>query len=178
MDKAKARKFYREIRHGIDEEEKDIQSKNICDKLMTLIEEGQYNVLLLYAPLKDEPDVMEIYDSMNGKADIYFPRVLEDWMDFYKVNSINELESGYFGVREPSFKCEKIEYKDNMRILMAVPGIAFDDRGYRIGYGKGFYDRYLSVYKDRITTVGICFKECRAERIANDEHDIAVDIIL
>lgn len=178
MDKKEARKYYKEIRRNIPDEIKSAQSDEICAKLLDLIEGDCYNAILLYAPLKDEVDIMKVFDALHNKYDVYFPRVYEDNMDFYKVSSCDELESGYFGVREPSEKCGKLSLTGEDKAIMVVPGVAFDDRGFRIGYGKGFYDKYLSVHKEGMTTVGICFRECRMKEISNDEYDIPVDIIL
>ena len=57
-----------------------------------------------------------------------------------------------------------------------VPGICFDKNGYRIGYGKGYYDKYLS--NKSIYKIGICFKECLIDNMPHDLYDIKVDLIV
>ena len=57
-----------------------------------------------------------------------------------------------------------------------MPGICFDKRGYRVGYGKGFYDRFLS--KHKIYSIGLTYKECIVDNINNDKHDINVNMLI
>ena len=98
-------------------------------------------------------------------------------MRFFKVNSINELENkGMFGIKEPSEYAE--EYvPEHTAALCLVPGLCFDKRGFRIGYGKGYYDRFLSKFKG--ISAGLVYSGCiSAEPIAFEKrYDKSVDII-
>lgn len=69
-------------------------------------------------------------------------------MSFYRVRSLDELNCGSFNIKEPDMTKEYTQADG--RALMIVPGLAFSDTGYRIGYGKGFYDRYLSSFTKEI----------------------------
>lgn len=90
-----------------------------------------------------------------------------------EINSTDELKEGLFGIAEPinpkEFPKEKIDF-------VIVPGIAFDNDGYRLGYGKGYYDRFLSdinPYK-----LGICKKEFLIEKLPHDEFDVKMNKVL
>lgn len=90
-----------------------------------------------------------------------------------EINSTGGLKEGLFGIAEPinpiEFPKEKIDF-------VIVPGIAFDKDGYRLGYGKGYYDRFLSdinPYK-----LGICKKELFVEKLPHDEFDIKMDEVI
>lgn len=86
-----------------------------------------------------------------------------------------------FGLSEPADTCPALAPTDFEGALILVPGLAFDDGGYRIGYGGGYYDRFLQDLQTagiRAVTVGAAFACCRTARLPRDPHDIPVDIIL
>lgn len=179
MNKKEARKYYKNIRANISFNEKKRQSEGIASKLEELILKNGYTDVLFYAPLPDEVDVMRAYDEMTGKVKTYFPRVNGDSMEFFEVKSKEELEIGTFNVYEPKISCKSIDYNDKDKYLCIVPGIAFDKNGGRIGYGKGYYDKYLSGHEEfAVDTVGVCFDECLAEKIETDSFDKSVKMIL
>lgn len=109
----------------------------------------------------------------------FVPRVLKDYsepvMEFYQISSLEELLPGYHGIKEPSGKSEKYVYSQERadKTLMLMPGVAFDCYRNRIGYGKGFYDRYLSD-KDglQLHTLAVGFKCQLVEEIPFAETDI------
>ncbi len=179
MNKKEARKFYKTIRSKISEKDKMTQSEAICEKLLRIVYSKEYTGILLYAPLKDEVDVFSIFEKALNITDIYFPRVAGDDMEFYKVSSEEDLSIQSFNVREPKEYCQTIEYKEKGRYLCVVPGISFDQNGGRIGYGKGYYDKYLSLHaNENIETVGVCFKECLSDGIEINEFDVCVKCVL
>lgn len=179
MDKKEARKYYKNIRAEIPFSERKKQSEGITKKLFSLIEKEGYKNILLYAPLAEEVDIMGIFEELSNTVNVYFPRVNGQEMEFFSVKSEEDLLIQSFNVREPKEYCEEIAYSLDERYLCVVPGIAFDKKGGRIGYGKGFYDKYLSAHeKDNIDTVGVCFDECFAEKIETDSNDKYVKMIL
>jgi 5-formyltetrahydrofolate cyclo-ligase len=96
-------------------------------------------------------------------------------MDFYYINSMSDLVEGHFGVREPNTAtCTKVtDFKDSVCI---VPAISYDKLGYRLGYGKGYYDRFLK--KFTIISVGMCYNELITDRLPIGEYDVPVDYII
>ncbi len=96
-------------------------------------------------------------------------------MDFYLINSLDDLKEGTFGVREPdTSKCKKLT--DYSNSLIIVPGICFDESGCRIGYGKGYYDIFLKKYP--FISVGLCYNSFVLEELPANEHDENVNIIV
>ena len=201
MNKTELRKKYIELRKNIDEKKREKESKEIVNELNEMISKGNYDAILLYAPLEYEVDVFSVFsmackdaceksDCKNEagftgskKSDYHnrfcFPRVKGSEMEFYYVNSESELETGSFNVREPKESCELFIPQKEGRYLIAVPGVCFDKAGFRLGYGKGFYDKYLSKYKDiNFEKIGVCFKDCYAEKIENESTDIPVDKVI
>ena len=99
-------------------------------------------------------------------------------MEFYQVVSIKQLESGYKGIKEPVVNERYLyRFERSEDTLVIVPGVAFDANGYRVGYGKGFYDRFLKD-KRQMTVIGLCFSGQLVEEIPHDEHDIKMDKII
>ncbi|MCR4648470.1 MAG: 5-formyltetrahydrofolate cyclo-ligase [Lachnospiraceae bacterium] len=178
MDKKALRKEYIGIRKNIPFEEAQEASERIREKLIDLIAKDKYDGILLYAPLEYEADVFGIFDP-DSKHSFYFPKTSGDEMTFYEVKNINELETGNFNVREPVEGLKEIKFGKERKYLAVVPGVAFDESGYRIGYGKGYYDRFFSVHKDAcIKKVGVCFKQCYVNDIMHDEFDIPMDEVV
>jgi len=132
--------------------------------------------VFLYASKPEETDTFQLieYGLKAGKK-ICLPRCQteETNLTFYQIKTLEDLEKSHFGVYEPIVpRCEKIETAD----ICFVPGVAFDRQGYRIGYGKGYYDRFLkgkNMYK-----VGLCYNSLLFEKLPTGQYDEAVNEIL
>ena len=136
--------------------------------------------ILLYADYRHEVMTREIFeDAVLRKKKVFFPKSNENGiMEFYQVVSVKQLESGYKGIKEPVVDERYLyRFKRSEDTLIIVPGVAFDAKGYRVGYGKGFYDRFLKD-KRQITVMGLCFSSQVVEEIPYDEHDIKMDKII
>lgn len=146
------------------------------------------SLILIYAPIRNEPDMFLVHDRI--KADylmipVAYPKVSDDKknMDFYIVGDYEkELKCGYMNIMEPGGEGKKVDllsYKDE-RVLIIVPGLAFDIYGNRTGYGGGFYDRYMESYRDDkfLLKAAVCydFQLCK-NPISNNGHDVKMDYI-
>jgi 5-formyltetrahydrofolate cyclo-ligase len=101
---------------------------------------------------------------------IALPRVKEDKITFYELSSSKYLIRGRFGIMEP------VPYKRVSKIdLLVVPGIAFDKKGYRLGYGKGYYDRLLS--GKRTFSIGLAYSFQLLENLPHDRYDKRLNAI-
>ena len=111
----------------------------------------------------------------KGKK-LALPRCKENnQMDFYLVTGISQLEKGSYGLMEPNTdKCEILsDFSDSVCL---VPGLAFDREGYRIGFGKGYYDRFLLNFSG--LTVGMCYNKCIEDNLPRGYYDRPVDILI
>lgn len=93
------------------------------------------------------------------------------------------LTPGRYGIAEPPATPDYpvLEYHQLAGALLLIPGLGFDHRGFRLGYGGGYYDRYLAALDAagvRVTTLGLCFSVCRLPALPHQPHDYAVDLIL
>ncbi len=132
--------------------------------------------ILLYYGYGSEMDTKQLINaSFQQKKEVYLPKVHNDTMSFIRIYSDEILKEGYKGILEPDDKTDKdiFSFKDHNpdEVLMIMPGVAFDKNRNRIGYGKGFYDRYLSD-KDKLRTIAICFNCQMIDLIDADENDI------
>ena len=95
-------------------------------------------------------------------------------MKFFYIESEQQLKKGSFGIYEPvAEECEEATEKSG---IIIVPGLAFDSRGYRIGYGRGFYDRYLPDFNGE--KIGICYNNCIRKCVLHDSLDVRVNYII
>lgn len=96
-------------------------------------------------------------------------------MHFRRIQSFEAVAPGYSGIREPIIDKSTYVEKDDLDLLI-VPGLAFDERGFRLGYGGGFYDRYLSTFAYH--TLGLCFHMQLVSDLPTDSYDIPVHGII
>jgi len=149
--------------------------------------------LLIYVSIGSEPDTRRIINSAlsDGKK-VYVPKCLDNQgsMTFKRIFSLSDLTPGFFNIPEPapsspSLYIEKTQldskssyhscFSKNFRRICVVPGVVFDRSGHRIGYGKGYYDRYLR--EKSIFTVGFCFSESVVDSVPHDATDCTVNAI-
>jgi 5-formyltetrahydrofolate cyclo-ligase len=95
-------------------------------------------------------------------------------MNFYFINSTDDLKKGAFGLLEPDDHCKEVE--DLSKGLCIVPAITFDKKGYRIGYGMGYYDRFLSKFQGRV--FGLCYSFCISKKVPHGKYDRKVSAII
>ncbi|ART77266.1 5-formyltetrahydrofolate cyclo-ligase [Sutcliffiella horikoshii] len=96
-------------------------------------------------------------------------------MEFYFLENLNQLESVYFGLKEPIVKEVELCPKDKLELVL-VPGLIFDEEGYRIGFGGGYYDRYLVGYTG--SKVSLAFSQQLVKKVPTDYYDIPVHKIV
>ena len=178
MIKEELRKKYIDIRKKVaDKEEK---SNTICQKVMALEKYKSANVIACYKSLPSEVDTkLLIEETMKNGKIVVLPRVNGQELEFYKIINldISNFEKSSIGVEEPKDNhYEKIDINDID--LVIVPGICFDEEGNRLGFGKGFYDRFLN--KINAFSLGICFKEQIVKKtiIPINDFDKKVDLVI
>lgn len=175
--KADARKHFGALRSSIDEGLRKEKSIEICKRISSLTEFAKCDTLLLYAPIKSEADATYLFDMARilGMR-VAFPISLTDTfeLDFRFVDSLDDLLIGAYSIREPKKDAEKAYF--TKKSICIVPALAFDKNGNRLGYGKGFYDRFLNSFTG--ISVGITYHELLCSALPTDKNDIPVDIII
>ncbi|WP_457568224.1 5-formyltetrahydrofolate cyclo-ligase [Desulfurobacterium sp.] len=170
--KAVLRHAIKEKRLLLDRKEVEAKSKVICEKLLTVDAVKRYRKFLLYYPFKNEASLLPLFQQLkkSGKS-VLFPKVSGKEIIPVEVNSLNELSPGYMGIMEPPAAGKKEEPE-----VVFVPGIAFDLNCYRLGYGGGFYDRFLSLGK--YFTIGVCFDFQIVKKLPVEPFDVPVQLVI
>ncbi len=129
--------------------------------------------ILLFVSYGSEISTDEILkDALKSGKKVYMPKVEGENMEFYRIWDKEDLVAGYKGILEPDGLSEKFVYECVPdKVLMIMPGSAFDIKRNRVGYGKGFYDKYLADKPD-LQTIAIGFDCQMVECIETDENDI------
>ncbi|MFO7576981.1 MAG: 5-formyltetrahydrofolate cyclo-ligase [Pelovirga sp.] len=126
----------------------------------------------LYCPIHNEVATEALFAAaIAAGKQVSFPRVRNAALEFAVVDRIGELQPGSFGIYEPGPAAAVTGAID----LMVVPGVAFDRRGHRLGYGRGYYDRYLVAAGAPMAKVGLCYSFQLHDRLPDDQHDQELD---
>ena len=143
-------------------------SHQITDQVLKLSEFMKANHILAYADYNHE--VMTRYiieEAWKAGKEVAVPKVVGKDMIFYRLTDFSQLEPGYFGIPEP-VRGEIVKWED---ALMVMPGVAFDPENNRVGYGGGFYDKYLEKHPN-LHAVAIAFELQMYRELPFEEHDI------
>lgn len=178
ISKTELRKKYLNIRKDIFK--KTELSLEIFNIVYGLKEYKNAKVIALFSSMKDEIDTTSFaLRCLKDHKKICFPRVVSNGnMEFYFVSSLNELNDvGQFKIKEPSQNWRNLVKKDDID-LMIMPGICFDRKLNRVGFGKGYYDNYLrgqsNIYKLVVTFSDLIIND----EIASTKNDVLVDKIV
>ncbi len=176
MKKKIARRLYKNIRNRINCFEKTEFDKRIFSCFINSCFIMKYDLFLIYISVGSEVDTIHIINYLlNNHKRVAIPVCNENKMDFYEINNLNELNSGKFGI--PTVDSGNNQIISNFEnSLCVVPAVCFDIQGNRIGYGGGYYDRFLSANK--VDTVGLCYERCLCTQIDIKEFDVSVDYVL
>lgn len=174
MDKAKLRKKFKDIRINTSSTQRHLADKNISEKFLTLEEYKQCSALLVYVSSDIEVSTKEIMEVAFTEKKVYCPKCVKGTsiMYFYRIHNFSQLERGAFGILEPVVDCEICRNFDD-DALCIVPALSYDKNGFRLGFGKGFYDRFLADFKGR--KIGLCYESCLSEQLPKDKYDINVN---
>lgn len=181
MDKQSLRCEFLKRRDQKSEQARKKASEQIYKKLIHSSWYAQAGIIFSYASFRSEVDTERIHQKIwkDGKT-LLLPRVDQKRkeMDFYVVRSENDLSPGYLGILEP-MNTDLWTPRKEERTLMLLPGAVFDDAKSRIGYGGGFYDRYLNCYGEWIDhKIMLAFSSQKAEYIPVEHTDQPVEEII
>lgn len=169
------RQSHRERRSGLTPNLLTQKSAAIRARLEALDEFQSAEKILVYLSKEDEVDThLLVKDALEQGRMVFAPRVQNDELVIYPLKSWENLEPGTFGILEPALHPDPTHPAEMDLIL--VPGLAFDKKGHRLGYGKGFYDRLLKATKG--LKVGLAFEEQIEEELPAEEHDVPLDLIV
>ncbi|MGN0404443.1 MAG: 5-formyltetrahydrofolate cyclo-ligase [Bariatricus sp.] len=164
-------------RSALPKEEAAQKSRAICRKILSLEQFVQAETVLLYMNFKNEVETGLIWKTARnmGKC-VASPRIIGSDMVFSRIQSEKDLIPGKWGIPEPKETCPVIREHDN-RTVVIMPGVAFDGKKNRIGYGGGYYDRYFSGL-DAVYKIAAAYDLQIVERIPAEPFDLKPDCIV
>lgn len=161
-------------RRAMSEDEVGLLSGMICNRILSSDYYKKATDICLYMPIHNEVDVTLLFPYVLMEKRIWLPRVKDKDMDFYLYKDEDSLVVGRYGIKEPSSNV-KLEADNNTLIVM--PGSVFSRNNKRIGYGGGYYDRYLEEHKG-VMTIAAAYDFQVLEDIPTEEFDKRPDIII
>lgn len=175
MDKKALRRQIREQKRAMSEEQIVAASQRLAEKFFAIKQYADAKTVYGYLPYNQEVRTVPILQRAleDGKR-VAVPKVYGDEMRFIYITGFDALENSEMGIPEP---VADGPVADDPTALVIMPGLAFDAQGNRIGYGGGFYDKFLAA-EPKHPTVALCYDFQILPRLDTDEFDIPVDLVL
>ena len=175
MDKLQLRRAIRERKRAMTEEEIVSRSEKLMELFLASDAYKNANTIYGYLPYNQEVRTVPMLEQAlkDGKK-VAVPKCYGDQMEFIYLEDLTKVEKGYANIPEP-IADEPIARDATALVLM--PGLAFDPQGHRIGYGGGFYDKYLSAEPGH-PTLALCYEFQMLPHLETEEHDIPVDTVI
>lgn len=176
MNKREIRKHYRSLRDAISKPDIALFSESICRKIAGTQAYKQCDTLLVFVSVGSEVDTSFIIsDAFSEGKKVAVPKINGKEMSFVLISSTDELVDGDYNIPTAPEGNETVS--DFSNTLCVVPCLSADESLTRIGYGGGFYDRFLSSHPD-VKTICVCFDKCVGENLPQEEFDIPVDLCI
>ena len=173
LEKANLRKVFLERRDSTSYDLIKLSSQKIHNKLKQLEVFRKAKRIACYYPIGSEVMTQDIMQELLGDGkEICLPKVVGDMLNFRKIEGLNDLEKGNFGIMEPKEKCPIVENID----VVLVPTVGITKNGTRLGYGYGYYDRFLS--SSNAKTISLTYSKQIIKSIPSSENDIKIDWVV
>ena len=177
MDKKKTRKLLLQKRKNISKDKKFIYDKKISDLITQSDFYKNANQVLVFASTEDEFDTNFIVEQCRTDCKkVFYPICIDNSgkMEFKEVRSSNDMQIGMYNILEPKSRCK--DYKQSENDIIIVNCISVDNLGYRIGYGKGYYDRFLKNFNG--ISICPCYDELLSDILPTDKFDMKINILV
>ena len=175
MNKQQLRQAIRQRKRAMTQEEIEDRSRSLCEKFLNSDNYRRCTCLYGYLPYNQEVRTWPILQQAlaDGKQ-VAVPKVYGDEMKFIYLTDLTQVAAGYAGIPEPIADDPVAEQQD---ALVLMPGLAFDPQGHRIGYGGGFYDKFLS-REPKHPTVALCYEFQMVDHLETEQFDIPVNTVI
>ncbi|MBO5342671.1 MAG: 5-formyltetrahydrofolate cyclo-ligase [Lachnospiraceae bacterium] len=183
LQKKELRKEAKAYRNIMSEKDRLALSADIGNNLKHINEFREADEILIYVSLKGEVETLKLIQELlvEGKKAVYCPLTYKNEMEFYRIFSLDDLKEGNFHVLEPTPIAErKLKFLSERCYCMILPGLMFDMKGNRLGYGKGYYDKYLAKisHEIKITTIGLTYEGTLIKEIPIENTDQNIDYVV
>ncbi|WP_228098446.1 MULTISPECIES: 5-formyltetrahydrofolate cyclo-ligase [unclassified Gemella] len=170
MDKSSLRKIILNKRNLLSSNYIENSSKIIFEKIEKLVEFKKANSIFIYLSFGSEVITDYFINDYIDKKDIFVPKIVGDDMKLVRITRNTNFSKNKFGILEPN----NDDFYDGIVDLVITPSLVFDKSGYRLGYGKGYYDKYFSLNKYKYS-IGVCFNEIIVSKVPREYHDVKVN---
>lgn len=175
MDKQELRRYIRQRKRAMTEGEIREKSEKLCRMITQSDAFLRARTVYGYLPYNQEVRILPaLEEALRQGKRVAVPKVYGEEMRFLYLDDLTRVETGYAGIPEPVADEPVAEDKT---ALVLIPGLAFDQKGNRMGYGGGFYDRFLR-REPTHPTIALCYDFQMVEAIPTQDHDIPVDTVL
>lgn len=175
MDKKELRRCIRERKRAMSEAEIIGKSTKLGELFAASPLYQQAKTIYGYLPYNQEVRTIPMLEqAMSDGKRVAVPKVVSDEMVFIYMDDLTKVEKGYAGIPEP---VANGPVADDPQALVLMPGLAFDPQGHRIGYGGGFYDKFLAAEPEH-PTLALCYDFQMLDYLETEEFDIPVDCVL
>ena len=175
MDKAALRRKIREQKRAMTEEEITRRSERLGELFAASSAYRNAKTIYGYLPYNQEVRTVPMLErALREGKQVAVPKVYGDTMKFILLEDLSQVEKGYAGIPEP---VADGPVANDLTALVLMPGLAFDKAGHRIGYGGGFYDKFLASEPGH-PTLALCYEFQMLEHLNTEEFDIPVDQVL
>ncbi len=178
-EKKKLREELLQLRNEISKDDREKAESAVASKLLSLASFRFAETVLLYYPIKGEINVLPVAEAaIKAGKQVAFPLcdTESSTMTYHIVSDLKELKKGSYGIPEPSSELPVYTPSKDKNDLIIIPAVCFDRQGYRIGYGKGYYDRYLNSFGG--TAVGVTFHKLLRPSVPRGRFDKHVSLIV
>ena len=178
-EKKKLREEILKLRSEISDSERKEAEDAVVMKLLSLASFRFAETVLLYYPIKGELNILPLAEAaIKAGKKVAFPLcdTESSTMTYHLVSDLSDLKEGSYGIPEPTSKLPLYTPSKEKNDLIIIPGVCFDRHGYRVGYGKGYYDRYLNSFGG--TAVGVTFHKLLRPSVPRGRFDKHVSLIV
>jgi len=175
MDKKQLRKTIRERKQAMTPADVEEKSRILGEKFAASEAYKSAKTIYGYLPYNQEVRTVPMLQRalLDGKR-VAVPKVYGEEMKFIYLDDFSQIEKGYAGIPEP---VADGPFADDPTALVLMPGLAFDPQGHRVGYGGGFYDRFLAAEPNH-PTLALCYDFQVLPQLETEAFDIPVDTVL
>ncbi len=174
-EKQALRQRMKALRAGLDAGERAKLDERICRQLLELPQVKEAGLVYVYASYGSETDTWGLIRALlERQVLVALPRVDGQTMAFYRIEALGQLSKGYRGILEPGRSCPEAKER---QAPVITPGLAFDRRGGRLGYGGGYYDRFFAAEPEHFR-IAACYPFQVAEKVPGTELDLPVQLLV
>lgn len=175
MNKQELRKAIRAQKRAMTEAQIEEKSRKLGELFAASQMYRDAKTIYGYLPYNQEVRTVPMLEqALRDSKRVAVPKCYGDEMRFIYMDDLSKVEKGYAGIPEP---IEDTPIADDETALVLMPGMAFDPQGHRIGYGGGFYDKFLAKEPNH-PTLALCYDFQMLEKLETEEFDIPVDQVI